>query len=65
MGPALIDLSKDPAEEKDLASEYPEKVKELKKMAIQLLSLEIEETQFLLVDRSTPRSKHEGSFWLK
>jgi len=36
--PVLIDLSKDPGEEKDLASEHPEKVKELKELAIKLLS---------------------------
>ena len=46
-GPVLIDLSKDPGEEKDLASEHPEKVKDLKELASKLLS-EIEENSISL-----------------
>jgi arylsulfatase len=40
--PVLIDLSKDPAEEKDLAVEYPGKVKNMKTLAEKLLK-DIEE----------------------
>ncbi len=40
--PVLIDLSKDPAEEKDLAAEYPGKVKNMKTLAEKLLK-DIEE----------------------
>ena len=64
-GPVLIDLSKDPREKKDLASEYPEKVKELKKMAIQLLS-EIEENSISLGGPVNPKKQNmKGAFWLK
>ena len=64
-GPALIDLSKDPAEEKDLASEYPEKVKDMKCLAEKLLS-EIEENSISLGGPNSPRKqKKKGAFWLK
>jgi arylsulfatase A len=63
--PVLIDLSKDPAEEKDLASEYPEKVKELKELAIKLLS-EIEENSISLGGPANPKKQSKkGAFWLK
>ena len=54
--PVLIDLSKDPAEEKDLASEHPEKVKELKELASKLLS-EIEKNSISLGGPADPRKK--------
>jgi hypothetical protein len=41
-GPILIDLSKDPAEQKNLSARYPDKVKEMKTLAGNLLK-EIEE----------------------
>ena len=64
-GPALIDLSKDPAEEKDLASEYPEKVKDMKGLAEKLLS-EIEENSISLGGPTSPRKQNtKGAFWLK
>ena len=55
-GPVLIDLSKDPAEEKDLASEHPEKVKELKELASKLLS-EIEKNSISLGGPPDTRKK--------
>ena len=54
--PVLIDLSKDPAEEKDLASEYPEKVKDMKELAKKLLS-EIEENSISLGGPPDSRKK--------
>ena len=64
-GPVLIDLSKDPREEKDLASEHPEKVKELKELAIKLLS-EIEENSISLGGPANPKKQSKkGGFWLK
>ena len=64
-GPALIDLSKDPAKEKDLASEYPEKVKDMKGLAEKLLS-EIEENSISLGGPASPRKQNKkGAFWLK
>ena len=64
-GPVLIDLSKDPGEEKDLASEHPEKVKELKELASKLLS-EIEENSISLGGPvNLKKQKKKGAFWLK
>jgi arylsulfatase A-like enzyme len=54
--PVLIDLSKDPADEKDLASEYPEKVKDMKELAKKLLS-EIEENSISLGGPPDSRKK--------
>ena len=54
--PVLIDLSTDPGEEKDLASKYPEKVKDMKELAIELLS-EIEENSISLGGPPDPRKK--------
>ena len=55
-GPVLIDLSKDQGK-KGLGFEYPEKVKELKKMAIQLLS-EIEENSISLGEPVNPKKQN-------
>ena len=64
-GPVLIDLSKDPGEEKDLASEHPEKVKELKELASKLLS-EIEGNSISLGGSANPKKqKKKEAFWLK
>ena len=54
--PVLIDLSKDPAEDNDLAGEYPVKVKDMKKLAIKLLS-EIEENSISLGGPPEPRKR--------
>ena len=54
--PVLIDLSTDPGEEKDLASKYPEKVKDMKALAEKLLS-EIEENSISLGGPPDPRKK--------
>ena len=54
--PVLIDLSTDPAEEKDLASEHPEKVKDMKALAEKLLS-EIEENSISLGGPPDTRKK--------
>lgn len=64
-GHALIDLSKDPAEEKDLASEHPEKVKDMKALAEKLLS-EIEENSISLGGPASPKKQNKkGAVWLK
>jgi arylsulfatase A-like enzyme len=64
-GPVLIDLSKDPGEEKDLASERPEKVKELKELASKLLS-EIGKNSISLGGPVNPKKQSKkGAFWLK
>ena len=64
-GPALIDLSKDPAEEKDLASEHPEKVKDMKALAEKLLS-EIGENSISLGGPASPKKQNKkGAVWLK
>ena len=64
-GPVLIDLSKDPGEEKDLASEHPEKVKDMKALAEKLLS-EIEENSISLGGPANPKKQNKkGAFWLK
>ena len=64
-GPVLIDLSKDPAEEKDLASEHPEKVKDMKALAEKLLS-EIEENSISLGGPASPKKQNKkGAVWLK
>ena len=64
-GPVLIDLSKDPEDEKDLASEHPEKVKELKELAINLLS-EIGKNSISLGGPVNPKKQNKkGAFWLK
>ena len=64
-GPVLIDLSKDPREEKDLASEHPEKVKELKELASKLLS-EIGKNSISLGGPANPKKQSKkGAFWLK
>ena len=52
----IRDRSKDPAEEKDLASEHPEKVKELKELASKLLS-EIEKNSISLGGPPDTRKK--------
>ena len=63
-GPVLIDLSKDPGEEKDLASEYPEKVKDMKKLAKELLS-EIEKNSISLGGPANPKKQNKkGAYWL-
>ena len=62
-GPVLIDLSKDPAEEKDLASKYPEKVKDMKALAEKLLS-EIEENSMPLGGPARKGERKTGH-WLK
>jgi arylsulfatase len=63
--PVLIDLSKDPAEEKDLASEYPEKVKDMKELAKKLL-LEIGKNSISLGGPANPKKQSKkGGFWLK
>ena len=54
--PVLIDLSKDPAEKKDLAAEYPEKVKNMKTLAERLLK-DIEENSIPLGGPADPRKK--------
>lgn len=64
-GPVLIDLSKDPGEEKDLASEHPEKVKDMKALAEKLLS-EIEGNSISLGGPANPKKQNKkGAFWLK
>ena len=64
-GPVLIDLSTDPGEEKDLAYEHPEKVKELKELASKLLS-EIGKNSISLGGPTNPKKQSKkGAFWLK
>ena len=64
-GPVLIDLSKDPTEEKNLASEHPEKVKDMKALAEKLLS-EIEKNSISIGGPATPKKQNKkGAFWLK
>ena len=64
-GPILIDLSKDPAEQKNLSARYPDKVKEMKTLAGNLLK-EIEENTIPL---GGPPIQQKGaqkeSRWLK
>jgi arylsulfatase A len=62
-GPVLIDLSTDPGEEKDLASEHPEKVKDMKALAEKLLS-EIEENSMPLGGPARKGERKTGH-WLK
>jgi arylsulfatase A-like enzyme len=65
MGPILIDLSKDPAEQKNLSVQHPDKVKEMKTLAGNLLK-EIEENAIPL--GGPPIQKKEAkkrSLWLK
>ena len=52
----LINLSKDPAEAKDLAAEYPGKVKNMKTLAEKLLK-DIEENSIPLGGPADPRKK--------
>ena len=54
--PVLINLSKDPAEAKDLAAEYPGKVKNMKTLAEKLLK-DIEENSIPLGGPADPRKK--------
>ena len=64
-GPILIDLSKDPAEQKNLSARHPDKVKEMKTLAGNLLK-EIEENTIPL---GGPPIQQKGakkrSLWLK
>ena len=64
-GPVLIDLSKDPAEQKDLSAQHPDKVKDMKTLAGNLLK-EIEENAIPL---GGPPIQQKGakkrSLWLK
>jgi len=64
-GPVLIDLSKDPAEQKNLSARHPDKVKEMKTLAGNLLK-EIEENAIPL---GGPQIQQKGakkeSRWLK
>ena len=64
-GPVLIDLSKDPAEEKDLSAEHPDKVKEM---------LVLARTRFKDIEQNTidlggppvaKKAARKGSRWLK
>ena len=64
-GPILIDLSKDPAEQKNLSAQHPDKVKEMKTLAGNLLK-EIEENTIPLGGPSIQQkgAKKEAR-WLK
>ena len=64
-GPILIDLSKDPAEQENLSARYPDKVKEMKTLAGNLLK-EIEENTIPLGGPSIQQkgAKKEAR-WLK
>jgi arylsulfatase A len=63
--PVLIDLAKDPAEEKDLAAEYPGKVKNMKTLAEKLLK-DIEENSIPLGGPQNPRNTPpKRGHWLK
>ncbi len=64
-GPVLIDLSKDPAEEKDLSAEHPDKVKEMLALARTRLK-DIEENGIDLGGPPvTKKAVRKGSRWLK
>jgi len=64
-GPILIDLSKDPAEQKNLSARHPDKVKEMKELAEKLLT-EIEKNAISLGGPPNPRkTTPKRGQWLK
>lgn len=63
-GPVLIDLSKDPAEQKNLSAQYPDKVKEMKILAGNLLK-EIEGSTIPLGGPPIQQKGAKESRWLK
>ncbi|MGB0586040.1 MAG: sulfatase-like hydrolase/transferase [Limisphaerales bacterium] len=63
-GPVLIDLSKDPAEQKNLSAQHPDKVKEMKILAGNLLK-EIEGNTIPLGGPPIQQKEAKESRWLK
>ena len=64
-GPILIDLSKDPAEQENLSARHPDKVKEMKTLAENLLK-EIDENTIPLGGPPVPqKGTKKRSLWLK
>ena len=61
----LIDLSKDPAEEKDLSAEHPDKVKEMLALARTRLKDIEQNTIDLGGPPVTKKAARKGSRWLK
>jgi len=64
-GPVLIDLSKDPAEQKNLSARHPDKVKEMKTLAGNLLKEIEENTIHLGGPPIQQKGAKKGSRWLK
>ena len=64
-GPVLIDLSKDPAEEKDLSAEHPDKVKEMLALARTRLKDIEQNTIELGGPPVAKKAARKGSRWLK
>ena len=64
-GPVLIDLSMDPAEEKDLSAEHPDKVKEM----LALARTRLKDIEQNTIDLGGPpvakKAARKGSRWLK
>ena len=63
-GPVLIDLSKDPAEQKNLSAQHPDKVKEMRILAGNLLK-EIEGNTIPLGGPPIQQKEAKESRWLK